>query len=409
MTSKEIQGISFFHLAKKYKTPLYIYDTSIIKQRFEQLQKALSPIPHKIKYACKALSNIHILRLLNNWGCGLDCVSLNEIAIGLKSGFSSDNIIFTPNSVSFSEIQQAYEQNITLNIDSITALEKFANYYPEGKCSLRFNPDITAGGNSSIQTGHKFSKFGIAKEQINNVVEIIQKSNIKITGLHIHTGSGISNPEVFIQMLDTLCQLSKKFPHLSFLDIGGGFKVAYKKDDKFIDIELLADKIVPEMKKISHEYGRPLELWCEPGKYLVSECGYLLATVNQVKHNGERTFAGINSGKNHLLRPMLYNAHHEIINISNPDAEKKTYDVVGYICEEDTFARQRNIEKIREGDLLCICNAGAYGYSMSSNYNSRCRPAEVMVYQGKDFLIRQRESLDDLLRNQDFDPFASEL
>ena len=403
MVHQGIQGISLSDLTQKYDTPLYIYDTQTIKQRFFALRKALSPLPHKIKYACKALSNIHILRLLHSWGCGLDCVSINEISLGLMADFPASEIIFTPNSVAFDEIQQAYQQNVLINIDSLTILEKFGQCYGKGKCSLRFNPDITAGANTSIQTGHRFSKFGIAKEQIDDVVKIVEKYSIEVTGIHIHTGSGISQPQIFVQMLETLSALSQKFSHLQFINIGGGFKVAYREGDEFINIEELAQKIVPAMQALCRDYGKQLELWCEPGKYLVSECGYLLVKVNQIKQNGERVFVGVNSGQNHLIRPMFYNAYHKITNLSNPHGKKCIYDIVGYICEEDTFARQRQVEEIREGDILCIHNAGAYGYSMSSNYNSRFRPAEVMLHDGKDVLIRKRETLQDLLRNQNFD------
>ncbi|BBM86433.1 diaminopimelate decarboxylase [Candidatus Uabimicrobium amorphum] len=402
MVHKEIQGISLLELADKYDTPLYIYDTQVIKQRYFALHEALSPIPHKIKYACKALSNIHILRLLSDWKCGLDCVSPNEISLGIMANFSQEEIIFTPNSVAFNEIEEAYKQNVLINIDSTTTLEKFGKNYPKGKCSLRFNPDITAGANSSIQTGHRFSKFGIAKDQLDDVVKIVRKYSLEITGIHIHTGSGISQPHIFVQILNTLSALSTKFPHLQFVDIGGGFKVAYREGDAFISIEALAQQIVPAMQNLNSNYGKTLELWCEPGKYLVSDCGYLLVTVNQIKQNGERIFAGVNSGQNHLIRPMLYDAYHKITNLSNPHGDKRVYDIVGYICEEDTFARQRQVEEIHEGDVLCIHNAGAYGYSMSSNYNSRCRPAEVMIHEGKDILIRKRETLQDLLRGQNF-------
>lgn len=395
--------LSLLDLTTKYDTPLYIYDTQTIQQRFFALRKALSPLPHKIKYACKALSNIHILRLLRSWECGLDCVSINEISLGLMANFPAHEIIFTPNSVAFEEIQEAYQQNVVINIDSLTILEKFGQCYRKGKCSLRFNPDITAGENTSIQTGHRFSKFGIAKEQIDDVIKIVNKYAIEITGIHIHTGSGISQPQIFVQMLETLRALSQKFPHLQFVNIGGGFKVAYRDGDPFIRIEELAQQVVPAMQALCHDYGKQLELWCEPGKYLVSDCGYLLVKVNQIKRNGERVFVGVNSGQNHLIRPMFYDAYHKITNLSNPHGKQCVYDIVGYICEEDTFARQRQVQEVREGDILCIHNAGAYGYSMSSNYNSRFRPAEVMIHDGKDFLIRKRETLEDLLRNQNFD------
>lgn len=389
------------NLAKKYDTPLYVYDADTIHSQYNTLNSAFEKIPFKIKYAAKALSNINILSLLKKWGCGLDAVSINEIKLGLIAGFSPNDIIYTPSSVSFDEIKTAYKLGVILNIDSLSILKKFAIHHKKATCSLRFNPGITAGGNPKIQTGHEESKFGISKENIQKVLEIVNKNEIKVIGLHIHTGSDILCNSAFLKTANVLYDLAKYFPFLEFLDMGSGLKVSYKDDDSYTNIEKLAQELIPSFEMFCKKYGKNIELWLEPGKYLVSSAGYLLVTVNQIKKNDNIKFVGVNSGFNHLIRPMLYDAYHKIINLTNPNGTIQKYDIVGYICEEDTFARGREISTISEGDVLCFFNAGAYGYSMSSNYNSRFRPAEVLMQQEKDYLIRKRETFEDLVNKQD--------
>jgi diaminopimelate decarboxylase len=222
----------------------------------------------------------------------------------------------------------------------------------------------------------------------------------KPSGLHIHTGSDITDPNVFLQMADILFEASKDFPHLRFLDFGSGFKVAYKDGDKTTNIEDLGEKLSSRFNAFCQQSGRNLELWIEPGKFVVSESGTLLVQVNVVKQTPTVTFVGVNSGLNHLIRPMMYDSYHHILNVSNPGAKESNYTVVGYICETDTFGSDRPLAEVREGDLLAFKNAGAYGFSMSSNYNSRLRPAEVMVINGEAKLIREREQFEDLLKRQ---------
>jgi diaminopimelate decarboxylase len=341
-------------------------------------------------------------------GIGLDVVSIQELKMGLKAGFAPEDILYTPNCVSYSEVQEAVKLGAVINIDNISILEQFGNEF-RGKVPvcLRINPHILAGGNYKISTGHIDSKFGISIHQMPHVRRLVTALGIKVVGMHMHSGSDILNSDTFLYAAEVLFNATEGFEDLEFLDMGSGFKVAYKQDDVVTDLDELGDKISTAFEEFCEKYGRPLALWFEPGKFLVSEAGNFLARVNVVKPTPSATFIGLNSGLNHLLRPMMYNAYHHIINLSNPKGPWRVYNVVGYICETDTFGYDRKINEVREGDLLCINNAGAYGFSMSSNYNSRLRPAEVLIYKGKPHLIRKREEFDDLLRNQ-VDIFADE-
>ncbi|MEZ4885209.1 MAG: diaminopimelate decarboxylase [Chitinophagales bacterium] len=395
------------NLAEKYDTPLYVYDTDIMRHQYESLTSAFSSVNLKVKYACKALTNINILQFFKRIGSGLDTVSINELRIGLKAGFEAEDIIFTPNGVSIEEITEAATYGVHINIDNISILEQFGNTFGDTyPVCIRINPHIYAGGNHHISTGHIDSKFGISIYQMRHVERIVKKTGLVVNGLHMHTGSEILDPGVFLQGAEILFQNASYFPDLQFVDFGSGFKVPYKPNDIYTDIEELGQKLSQRFNEFCKEYGRDLELWFEPGKYLVSEAGVFLAKVNVVKQTTATVFAGVDSGFNHLIRPMLYDSYHRIENISNMEGRERIYTVSGYICETDTFAWDRKITEIKEGDILAFFNAGAYGFEMSSNYNSRFRPAEVMIVEGKDYLIRQRETLEDLLRNQiivDFD------
>jgi diaminopimelate decarboxylase len=257
-----------------------------------------------------------------------------------------------------------------------------------------------AGGNANISVGHIDSKFGISIHQLPHILRIIENTKMHINGIHMHTGSDILDVEVFLYAAEILFETAKNFPALDFIDFGSGFKVPYKKGDIETNVEEFGRKLTKRFLAFEKEYGRPLTLAFEPGKFLVSEAGYFLAKVNVVKQTTSTVFAGIDSGFNHLIRPMLYGAQHHIENISNPKGKERYYSVVGYICETDTFASNRRITEIHEGDILCFRNAGAYCFSMASNYNSRLKPAEVLWKDGKGHLIRERETFDDILKNQ---------
>lgn len=396
-----IQGLELTKIAQEFGTPLYVYDGEKITGQIHRLRNAFSKTNIRIKYAAKALTNISILKLIRKAGAEVEVVSLQESAMALRAGFSPREITFTPSGVDFSEIEEAVNSGFLINLDNLSSLKKFgARFGNSYACGIRLNPGIMAGGNIKISTGHSSSKFGISILQLQEILDVVRLYQIKVSGLHIHTGSDILDPSVFLQMADILFEMAQHFDALTFIDFGSGFKVAYKEGDKVTDIEDLGARLSSVFNEFCDRYGRKLELWIEPGKFVVSEAGVFLVGVNVVKHTPTITFAGVNSGLNHLIRPMMYDAYHHIINISNPQGRKQPYNVVGYICETDTFAADREIQEIREGDVLALLNAGAYGFSMSSNYNSRLRPAEVLVVNGEAKLIREREQLDDLMKRQ---------
>ncbi len=397
----QVQGLALSEIAKEFGTPLYVYDGQKIVTQLQNLKNAFSENQVKVKFAAKALSNISILKLLKKHGAGLEAVSINEAQIALGAGFTREEILYTPNCVDFSEIVAGVDLGLNINLDNLSVLEKFGkkygSTYPIG---IRLNPHILAGGNYKISTGHGNSKFGISIYQLPQIMQVVGQYKIVINGLHIHTGSEITETEVFLKMADILFSVARDFPSLQFIDFGSGFKVAYKEGDHITNIYDLGLKLGKAFKEFYHSYGKQLELWIEPGKFLVSESGYLLVNTNVVKSTPSVTFVGVNSGLNHLIRPMMYDAYHEIVNLSNPSGSQKIYTVVGNICETDTLGADRKLNEVREGDTLAIKNAGAYGYSMASNYNSRFRPAEVLIWNGKAQLIRKRDTMDDLLRNQ---------
>lgn len=388
-------------IAEEFGTPTYVYDAERIESQYDKLAKAFGEHDIKLHYALKALNNINILKLLKNKGAGLDAVSNEEINLGLRAGFSPEEILFTPNCVSFEEIEEAVELGVHINIDNLSILEKFGQTYGSSKaCCVRLNPHIMAGGNSNISVGHIDSKFGISIHQVKHIERIVKHYGIRVNGLHMHTGSDIIDGDVFLRGAQLLYEAATYFPDLEFMDFGSGFKVSYKEGDIVTNIERVGKQISDSFSEFCKAYGKKLELWFEPGKFLVSEAGQFLVKVNVVKQTTSTVFAGVNSGQNHLIRPMFYNAYHHIENISNPGGEQKLYSVVGNICESDTFGFDRMISEIRVGDILAMHNAGAYGFTMSNQYNARLRPAEVLVKKGKAHLIRKRETFDDLTRNE---------
>lgn len=388
-------------IAEKHKCPIYVYDGNKIKKQYERLTNAFSSIKNlRINYACKALSNISILSLMRSMGSGLDTVSIQEVQLGLKAGFKAENIIFTPNGVSMNEIEKVASLGVQINIDNLTILEQFGTKYQDIPVCIRINPHVMAGGNSNISVGHIDSKFGISIHQIPHILRIVENTKMHINGVHMHTGSDILDIEVFLHAAEILFETASKFNDLDFIDFGSGFKVPYKFGDIETNIEELGEKLSKRFHSFCKTYGKDLELAFEPGKFLVSEAGYFLTKVNAIKQTTSTVFAQVDSGFNHLIRPMLYGSHHEIINISNPKGKERFYTVVGYICETDTFGNNRKISEISEGDTLAFKNSGAYCFTMASNYNSRYRPAEVLWYKEKSFVIRKEETFDDLVQNQ---------
>ncbi len=388
------------NIATEFGTPVYVYNADRITEQFQQLKQAFNSDKVSFFYACKALTNVSILKHIKSIGCKVDCSSINEAKLAVHAGFPSNDILYTSNGIAFDEIEEAVALGININIDSLSNLEKFGKKYGHNyPVGIRLRPNIMAGGNLKISTGHDTSKFGIPIEQLNDIVRIMQQYQIHIAGLHVHTGSEIKDVAVFMKVTDVFFELVPHFPELQFLDLGGGFKVPYQDGEEGTDIQLLAKEILAFEQKIEQTYQRTFQIWFEPGKFLVSEAGYLLTSVNVLKETSATIFAGVNSGFNHLIRPMFYEAYHRIRNISNEKGVIKNYTITGNICETDTFAWERPVNEIREGDVLVFDNAGAYGFEMASNFNSRYRPAEVMVKDGKPYLIRKREVFEDLLRN----------
>jgi len=388
-------------IAEQYGSPVYVYDSDKIVSQYQRLTNAFSGVKKlKLNYAVKALSNLSILKLMKSLGAGLDTVSIQEVKMGLSIGVDPKNIIFTPNGVSLQEIEEVSALGVQINIDNLSILEQFGAKHPNIPVCVRINPHIMAGGHSKISVGHIDSKFGISVHQTPHIVRIVENTGMKINGVHMHTGSDILDIDVFVKASDILFDVAKQFKDLEFIDFGSGFKVPYKEGDIETNIEELGEKLTTRFNVFCKEYGRDLELGFEPGKFLVSESGFFLAKVNVVKQTTSMVFAGVDSGFNHLIRPMFYDSYHQIVNVSNPEGRNRFYSVVGYICETDTFGTNRQIAEISEGDILAFKNAGAYCFSMASNYNSRFRPAEVLWHNGEAKLIRKREVFEDLIANQ---------
>ena len=399
--SKNLTHQQLIEIADEFGTPVYVYHAERIAEQYKKLQKAFAGCNARFYYACKSLTNVNVLKYIQSIGAALDCVSVNEVKLGLMAGFDKNDILYTPNCVDFEEIIEAKELGVNINIDNISILEqfghRFGNSYP---VCIRLNPHIMAGGNFKISTGHIDSKFGISIHQMRHIERIVKSTNLNVTGIHMHTGSEIKDTRVFLEGLEVMFTTATHFPNLQFVDLGSGFKVPYQPGDTETDITDLGKKVAQAFIAFEKESGKKLEVWFEPGKYLVSQCGYFVVKTNVIKQTPSAVFAGVNSGFNHLIRPMMYEAYHHIENISHPKGPERIYNVVGNICETDTFAWDRKLHEVREGDYLVFHNAGAYGFEMSSNFNSRLKPAEVMVIDGHAKLIRKRDVFEDLLRNQ---------
>ena len=404
-----MERTQLLELAKKYGSPIYVYDTDKIESQYNRLTNAFSTVKSlKLNYAVKALSNINILKFFKNIGAGLDTVSIQEVQLGLTTGIDPKKIIFTPNGVSLIEIEEVAKLGVQINIDNLSILELFGQKHPEIPVCVRINPHIMAGGNSKISVGHIDSKFGISIHQVPHIKRVVENTGMNINGIHMHTGSDILDIDTFLRATEILFDVAKQFDDIDFIDFGSGFKVPYKEGDISTDIEQLGLQLSERFNDFCVEYGKDITLMFEPGKFLVSDAGVFLAKVNVVKQTTSTVFAHVDSGFNHLVRPMMYDSYHHITNITNPEGRDRYYSVVGYICETDTFGSNRRIAEISEEDVLCFHNAGAYCFSMASNYNSRYLPAEVMVHQGKDYLIRKRQTIQDILHNQEIVAFPEE-
>ena len=394
-------NLDLLAIASEFGNPIYVYDSAKIASQYQKLTSAFSSIRNlRINYATKALSNVSILKLMRQLGSGLDTVSIQEVKLGLAAGFAPHAIIYTPNGVSLNEIEEVAKMGVQINIDNLSLLEQFGAKHSKTPVCIRINPHVMAGGNNNISVGHIDSKFGISIHQIPHLLRIVENTAMKINGIHMHTGSDILDIDVFLHAAEILFDTAKHFKNLEFIDFGSGFKVPYQQNDIETNLEELGEKLSKRFVNFCKEYGHDLQLIFEPGKFLVSQAGHFLTQVNVVKQTTSTVFAQVDSGFNHLIRPMLYGSYHHIENLSNPNGKQRFYSVVGYICETDTFGSNRKIAEITEGDLLVFRNCGAYCFSMASNYNSRYRPAEVLWHDGIAHLIRKKETFEDILHNQ---------
>lgn len=415
-----MQDATLIQIARDFGSPVYVYDAATIERQYKRLEAAFAPKRNRfrdsentqtaadnaqarelrIHYAVKALSNVAIIKFLNELGARMDTVSKQEVLLALAAGVEPSHIIYTPNGVSLLEIEEVAAMGVQVNIDNLSILEQFGSRNPTVPVCVRINPHVMAGGNANISVGHIDSKFGISIHQIPHLLRIVENTGMRVNGVHMHTGSDILDIGVFLYATEILFETAAHFPNLEFIDFGSGFKVPYKEGDVSTDIEELGEQLSARFDAFVQSYGKEVAIAFEPGKFLVSEAGHFVTQVNVVKQTTSTVFAGVDSGMNHLMRPMLYGSYHNIRNLSHPDGRKRFYSVVGYICETDTFGNNRQIAEITEGDLLAFSNAGAYCFSMASNYNSRYRPAEVLWLNGKAHLIRERETMDDILRGQ---------
>ena len=392
---------TLLEIAKEYGSPVYVYDAHKMEAQYNRLTAAFSNVSKlKINYAAKALTNISVLKFINKLGAGLDTVSVQEVRLGLHAGFKPESIIYTPNGVSLEEIEEVAKLGVQINIDNLSILEQFGTKHPNTPVCIRINPHIMAGGNTNISVGHIDSKFGISIHQTPLLLRIVKNTKMTINGIHMHTGSDILDIDVFLYASEILFDVARQFEGLEFIDFGSGFKVPYKENDIETNIEELGEKLSERFHTFCKNYGKEVTLAFEPGKFIVSESGSFLTSVNAIKQTTSTVFAQVDTGFNHLIRPMLYGSQHTIENISNPKGKQRFYSVVGYICETDTFANNQRINEITEGDILVFKNAGAYCFMMASNYNSRFRPAEVLWYNNSAHLIRKREVFEDLTKNQ---------
>ncbi|MBM4429458.1 MAG: diaminopimelate decarboxylase [Chloroflexi bacterium] len=388
----QLGGIPAESLAREYGTPLYVYEDDVIKRRYADLCESIAHRPLQIHYACKANSNVHLLALLRAQGANIETVSPGEISLAFKAGFAAQQVIHTCSNMSEQELQFLVEHQILANLDSLSQVNRYGQLSPGASVSLRINTDLGAGHHAHVVTGGPGSKFGIHTSQLEQAKETAAKHGLRIVGVHQHIGSNILEESVLIEAMRALLTTAWSFPELEFVDFGGGLGVPYRHEDKRLDVASFGQQASRLFAEFCQAYGRQLKLLLEPGRYLVAEAGTLLALVTEIKRTPFQTFVGVDTGFNHLIRPAMYGAYHAMVNASCVQGPVETVSIAGNLCESgDLLARERRMAQCREGDVLAILNSGAYGYAMSSNYNARPRPAEVLVGAGLATLIRRRE------------------
>ncbi|MDR2707445.1 MAG: diaminopimelate decarboxylase [Nitrososphaerota archaeon] len=403
-------GFSVEELAQKYDTPLYVLSEKRIRENYNRLYDALAGKYKDVRiyYACKANTNLTVLKILQLEGAYLDAVSPGEVFMGLSSGFAPERILFTGTSVRSDELKFLVDAGVTINIDSQSELDRLFKIAVPSTISIRVNPEIGDGHHDHCITAGPQVKFGLCEEDVLKAYAVAKKARVERFGIHMHIGSGILNINSYIQAVEKLLGIAKRVHDelditFDFIDIGGGFGVSYHPDDDDLNLSEFVSKIVSLFKAKVKEYklGKPF-LCVEPGRYIICDASILLTTVNTVKLTPYRKFIGVDAGFNTLARPAMYGSYHHILAANKLNSKSnETFDVVGPLCESgDVLAKDRKLPLIVEGDVLAVLNAGAYGFSMSSQYNSRPRAAEVMICQGKPVLVREREQFQDLLLSQ---------
>ncbi len=396
-----VGGVSVSELAREFGTPLYVYEEELVRKRFRSFRDAIPYKPLRLLYACKANSNLELMRVLLDEGCGIDACSPGEVFFAIEAGCKPQDVMLTGSNITDAQMAMVRHYDVLINMDSVTQLERYGAAYPGTECSLRINPEIGAGAHEHVVTGGPNVKFGIMHDRLPEALGIARLHNLKVVGAHMHIGSNILNHEPFIEAAKVFLDSVRLLPDLRFVDLGGGFGVPYGPQQKPADLTQFGSTLSEMFAAFCKDYGRELALVFENGRYYVAQAGHLLVTVVDVKKTRTHVFVGTDSGFTHLIRPALYEAHHEVVNCTRRDSRPIEASVVGNVCETgDYFARHRNIPEPFPGDILSIENAGAYGYAMASPYNGWPRPAEVMVASGKARLIRSRESYEDLLRGQ---------
>ncbi|MEM2007497.1 MAG: diaminopimelate decarboxylase [Sulfolobales archaeon] len=389
-------------VAERFGTPVYVYDKEVIITNYSFLRKSIKYRDLEVMYACKANANTEILKTLRDLGAGLDAVSPWEVLLAVRLGFKKEKILFTGNNVTDAEMKFVRgELGVLVNADSLSQLKRYGRLFPDTEVSIRVNPGIGAGHHGYAITGG-LTKFGIYLNQLEEVRAVLRDYRLTLVGLHTHIGSGILEVEPFVRATETLIHIASQFPRVEFLDLGGGFGIPYRPSERSLDMPYLGDRITALVEDFTSRYGH-VKLRIEPGRFIVGNAGVLLTRVVDIKEVSlggvKKTFVGVDSGMNHIIRPALYGAHHEVVAVSKADWPKVLRaDVVGNICESgDVLAVEVELPELREGDVLAFMNAGAYGYSMSSNYNMRPRPPEVVVYGSDAKLTRRRETFEDML------------
>lgn len=402
-------------LAREYGTPLYVYDEGMIRDNFRRFHSAFQKQYEDTKtfYAYKANSNLAILHILRQEGAKADVVSEGEMRTALKVGLDPEEIIFSNNAKKKSEIREAVDSEVILNADSMDELYRIQAIAKDldknALVSFRVNPSIDPMTHPKIATGMKSSKFGLHIHE-NNAFKAYRFARdldyITLKGLHMHIGSQIKNTKPFVEATEKLMNFASSLNEklgitLDFIDLGGGLGIPYEEDSDALTPEDLAKATVPVFKEWTEELGYEPELWLEPGRYVLGPAGVLVTEVQSVKETPYRKFINLDAGFQTLVRPAMYDSYHGIENISSEYNEKVAYDVAGNICESgDVFAEDRKLKRTKAEDFVVIYDTGAYGFAMSSQYNSRPRPMEILLWEDSAEVIRERENWNDLYRHQ---------